>query len=161
METSIWTGIDWFNLLQTVALLFGLCATTSTLRQETRSRKLSSILSLTANHREIWMALINNSKLGRVLDQEADLTVAPPTMEEEVFVQMLILQIRSAIIARKLGIGVADENIEADIADLFRLQIPRAVWKATRKYHGKDVQLIIDEAIRSGGAQRDNQTESQ
>ena len=147
MESHIWDGKAWFDLLQSAALLIGLFATVHTIREENRSRKLGNAISLTAAHREIWLTMIEHPKLSRVLERKVDLVKYPPTTDEELFVQMLILHLRTALTARKLGLEVGDENIEADIRDLFRLEIPRAIWDRTRKYQGKDLARVIDDAI--------------
>jgi len=144
MEAHIWDGRAWFDLLQTAALLVGLFATVHTIREEHRSRKLGNALSLTANHREIWTLMIQNPKLGRVLDARVDIVKHPPTLMEELFVQMLILHVRSALTARKLGLEMGDENMEADIRDVFQFKIPRAIWERTRVYQGEELARIID-----------------
>jgi hypothetical protein len=150
MESHIWDGRAWFDLLQTAALLVGLFATVHTLREENRSRKLGNAISLTANHREIWMTMIQHPKLGRVLNAKVNLVKHPPTMEEELFVQMLILHLRTALTARKLRLEPGDENFEVDIRDFFQLKIPRAIWERTRVYQGEELARVIDDAIAAG-----------
>src|SRR5437868_1298696 len=96
-----WISGDWLDLIQTVGVVFGLLATAHSIREETKSKKVGNALALTQNHRELWSMVIQNPTLKRVLDEKVNINRMPPTLDEELFVQMLILHIRTALKARE------------------------------------------------------------
>lgn len=139
----------WFDLLETISLLVGLFAAVHSIREGTRSLKVQNALALTSAHRDIWKMLHDHPQLQRVLRNDVNLRKHPPTVEEEIFVQMLILHLRTAIRARKADLEFGEENIRTDIRQFFSLPIPRAVWNSVRKYQGKDFQDFVDDALTS------------
>ena len=142
-------AVHWFDLLQTISLLVGLFATAHSIREGTRSLKVQNALALTSAHRDIWKMLHDHPQLQRVLRHDVNFRKHPPTVEEEIFVQMLILHLRTAIRARKADLEFGEENIQKDIRQFFSLPIPRAIWKSARKFQGKDFQDFVDEALSS------------
>jgi hypothetical protein len=134
----------WLDLLQTISLLVGLFATAHSIREGTRSLKVQNSLALTGAHRELWKMVYDHPKLTRVLEPKVDLTQEPPTLEEEIFVQMLILHLRSAIQARKMGLEFGEENIRTDIRQFFTLPIPRAIWDKAKQIQGPTMQDYVD-----------------
>ena len=53
MTWVAWLNDNWFTGLQSLAILSGFIFTCVTLRREDRSRRVSNLLLLTANHREL------------------------------------------------------------------------------------------------------------
>jgi hypothetical protein len=144
MEPFNWIANNWFDLFQTGAVLLTLFATLHTIRQDTRSRKVGNAIALTNSHREMWSLLLHDPRLKRVLDAKADLSRCPPTLEEELFVQMLLLHLRMALKAREAKQEFGDENIAADVHEVFGLPIPRAVWNRTKHLQDSALKALID-----------------
>ena len=61
---SIFSGAVWH--------LGGLWFTAFSLRSETKTRRVANLLTITANHREIWKVFLNDKALARVRDASAD-----------------------------------------------------------------------------------------
>ncbi len=149
MDFLLWLGRHWLDLIQTAGIVFGLLATAHSIREETRSRKVGNALALTQNHRELWSLLIQTPSLKRVLDREVNLKRAPPTLEEQLFVQMLILHIRTALKARETALEFADEDLAADVQRLFELPILKAVWRKIKPLQSADLADLIEGKRRS------------
>ncbi len=49
-----WLETNWINLFQTVGIVLGLVFTSFSWRRDTRTRKLSNLLALKKEHRELW-----------------------------------------------------------------------------------------------------------
>ena len=79
----------------------------------------------------------------QVLDANADVANKPPTIEEELFVQMMILHLRTAIKARESKLEFGDENMATDVREVFALPIPQTVWQKTKHLHGSDLKRLI------------------
>src|SRR4051794_23445100 len=101
MEGWHWATDNWFNILSSVGIIGGLVFTASTIRSESKTRKIANLLTLTASHREIWKEFFRRPELNRVLDRSVDLTSAPLTPEEKEFVNFVILHLSSTYYAMK------------------------------------------------------------
>ncbi len=127
-----WIAGNWFDFLQTVAIVTGLFATVHNIRADRRERMVNTQFMIAAGHREIWSRLADNPNLSRVLSREADLSEKPVTLEEELLVQFLILHLRATFKARRAKMDFADDRIALDTRYFFTLPIPRAVWEKSR-----------------------------
>jgi hypothetical protein len=119
---------NWFDLIETVGIVGGLCFTAISLRSETKTRRIANLLTITANHREIWKEFLNNPKLARVRDAGADTIKQPVTDAERVFVTFVILHMSSVFHAMSDQLVVKVEGLRRDIAQFFSLPITREVW---------------------------------
>lgn len=147
MEANFWGWKTWFDLVQTTAILFTIISGVYALREDKRSRKLGNVISLTANHRELWSLMIQCPKLTRIFSSKVDVVKHPPTSMEEAFVTAVILQTRTVLTARELKLEMGDENLEADVGDFFQNKVPFAIWQRIREYQGEKLIRFIDEAI--------------
>ena len=62
-----WFSENWFNLFSAVGIIGGLLFTAVSLRSETKTRRISNLLTLTQNHRELWAEMFRRPGLERVL----------------------------------------------------------------------------------------------
>lgn len=154
MEWPKWLASNWLDIAQTIGVVFGLLATAYTLRAETKSRRVSNALALTQNHRELWSMMLKEPTLKRVLTEKGNLKGLPPTLEEELFVQMLILHVRTALKARETELEFADEDLATDVQRLFELPIPNAVWKKTKPLQSAALADLIEGSKGNGNVQR-------
>src|SRR5258708_27687976 len=98
-----WAEQNWFQFLQTASLVVGFFTAIHSVRTDTKERKIGNLFALTNAHREIWSRLYERRELERVLMVSVNLRREPVTAEEELFVHTLILHLRAAFKARKLG----------------------------------------------------------
>jgi hypothetical protein len=132
MGIGEWILQNWFNLFSSVGIIAGLWFTAFSLRSETKTRRIANLLTITANHREIWKEFLNNPKLARVRDAAADTAKQPVTDAERVFVTFVIHHINSVYYAMSGQLVVKYEGLRRDIAQFFSLPIPQAVWEKTK-----------------------------
>src|SRR5690349_888282 len=88
--------MDWFTLLQSLAIVLGLLFNAHALWADTRSRRIANLFLLTSNHRELWERLFDSPELSRVQSLAADLKTEPVTAPEALFARLLILHLNSA-----------------------------------------------------------------
>jgi hypothetical protein len=74
-----WISQNWFESLTVTCGICGLWFSafaihqnTKAQKEETKARKTSNLLAITANHREIWKEIFYRPDLSRVLDDSAD-----------------------------------------------------------------------------------------
>ena len=145
MGIGEWILQNWFNLFSAIGIIAGLWFTAFSLRSETKTRRIANLLSITANHREIWKEFLNNPKLARVRDAAADTAKHPVTDAERVFVNLVIQHINSVYYTMSDQLVVKYEGLRRDIAQFFSLPIPQAVWERMKVFQNDALVRFIEE----------------
>jgi hypothetical protein len=140
-----WVSQNWFNLFSAIGIIAGLWFTAFSLRSATKTRRVANLLTITANHREIWKEFLNNPKLARVRDAAADMAKQPVTDAERVFVNLVIQHINSVYYAMNDQLVVKYEGLRRDIAQFFSLPIPQAVWERMKVFQNDALVRFIEE----------------
>ena len=139
-----WLTENWFTLLNAVGVVGGLFFTSISLRSETKTRKISNLLIMTSNHREVWKELLNRPHLARVLDESVDVSKQPITPEEWKFVSFVVLHTSSMYEALKDELVTKQQGLRRDVAAFFSLPIPKAVWEETRPFQNDDFAAFME-----------------
>ncbi len=135
-----------FDLLGSVAIIASLLFTAVELQHVGKAQRVSNLLTITRHHREIWSELYRQPALKRVLNSKADLTKNPVTTEEELFVTFLILHLNSVFKANHAKMFEPATTLRRDIAGLFALPIPMAVWQKSRVLQDADFIAFVESA---------------
>lgn len=151
-----WLAQNWFNLLSAIGIIASLLFTAVSLRSETKTRRISNLLTLTQNHRELWTELIHSPALRRVLDPTRNTVAKPPNLEEKYFVTLAIQHLHSAYRAMQTGLVTQPAGIKEDIRKIFSLPVPRAVWEQARPMQNQDFADFVDSALRTNEKQETN-----
>src|SRR5271156_766351 len=144
MNAGEWLSQNWFNLFSSAGIIGGLWFTAFSLRSETKTRRIANLLTITANHRELWKECLNNPKLWRVRDAAADTVKHPVTDEERLFVIMVILHISSAYYAMKDGLVIKLEGLRGDVAQILARPVPKAVWEKIKEFQNDDFVAFVE-----------------
>jgi hypothetical protein len=144
MEIGGWVSQNWFNLFSAIGIIAGLWFTAISLRSETKTRRIANLLTITANHREIWKEFLNNPKLARVRDAGADTAKQPITDAERVFVTFVILHMSSVFHAMSDQLVVKVEGLRRDIAQFLSLPIPREVWEKIKVLQNDEFAAFVE-----------------
>ncbi len=129
-----WISDNWFTLLQSAGIIGSLLFTGITLWIDSKSRRVTNLITLTNQHRDIWSEFNRRPELARVLKSEVSLLEKPVTDKEEVFVTMIILHLSGMYQAMADRHVRAPERIEDDIRSFFSLPVPSAVWQKVRPF---------------------------
>jgi hypothetical protein len=144
MEIWEWLSQNWFELFSAVGIISSLWFTAVSHRSETKTRRVANLLTITANHREIWTAFLENEKLARVRDAGADTAKQPVTEAEKIFVTFVILHMSSVFHAMSDQLVVKVEGLRRDIAQFFSLPIPREVWEKIKVLQNDDFVAFVE-----------------
>ncbi len=145
-ELARWFYTHGHDLLETSGILGGLIFTAMSFRQDADSRKISTLIALTGQHREIWEALYRQPSLSRILQVSVPEPVEP-TQAEAVFINSIIQQAHCVFQATKLGEIVGIDGVEDDLAEFFSLPLPSAVWQKSKGYFDRDFAAFVDQGI--------------
>lgn len=151
MEGLHWLLNNWFTVLSAVGVVGGLFFTAFSLRSETKTRKISNLIAMTANHREIWKQLFQRPELARVVDSTADVTKRIITPDEEAFVSMVVIHTSSVYEALKDELLIKQEGLRRDVGLFISLPIPRVIWEKIKLVQNQDFVAFV-EMCRRGAA---------
>jgi hypothetical protein len=144
-----WVTEHAFNLLEAAGIIGSLVFTSVSLRAETKTRKVSNLLTLTANHREIWREFFDRPELARVLDASLDAKRITITPEELEFVNLVIIHTSTMYEALKGKLVVKQEGLPRDVGVFLSLPIPNAVWNKMKQFHNADFVRFVEKVIGS------------
>lgn len=142
-----WIGSHGFDLLSAVGIIAGLAFTTASYRENTRSRRLTNLVRLTEQHRDIWEESQNNPKVARIRDPKADLYTKPVTAEESQFVMLLMFHLHCWYRAIQEKEVSSLDGLEKDIRNFFSRPIPRHVWEDRKSFFDRDFRQFVDELL--------------
>lgn len=132
MAWTEWATQHWFDLIQTFGILGSFWYTAVAVSRKTKVERMATALSLTNQHRELWIEIGTRPELARLSDPTADLVTKPPTREELLFTNLLIHHLASSFQAIRAGLYAEPKGLTADIQAFFALPIPKAVWEQQR-----------------------------
>lgn len=139
-----WLLANWFTLLNAVGVMGGLFFTAFSLRSQNKTRRIANLLTITANHREVWQEYAHNPQLKRVLDASVNLIKQPVTPEEEVFVNSVLLHSSSVYYAMQDELVIKLEGLRRDVSQFLSLPIPRAIWEKSKLVQNDDFVAFVE-----------------
>ena len=140
-----WLADNWIVMLNAIGVVGGLFFTATSVRSETKTRRIANLLTITANHRDIWSELYDRPGLARVLDPDVNVAKKPVRRIEEIFVIFVILHVYSVYQAMKDGLFVKLEGLSKDIGWLFSLPIPKAIWEKMKALQNEDFVRFVED----------------
>lgn len=138
---------NWFTFLQSAGIIGSLLFAGIGLHSEARTRRVANLLTVTSNHREVWTELYRRPELRRVLEVKVDLQSKPVSIEEEIFVVLVILHVASVFEALKGDLLIAQEGFRRDVWWIFSRPIPRAVWERIKVLQNDDFAAFVEQCL--------------
>ncbi len=116
---------------------------------DAKTRRITNLLALTAQHRDIWSHLYARPELARVLEPAPALAAPPITPDEEMFVTFLLLHLGATYRAMREDTFTTGQKLEEDIRAFFVLPIPREVWDRIRPLHEADFVAFVERGLKT------------
>jgi hypothetical protein len=138
-----WLGANWIDVLETIGLVIAIME----LRENTKSRRLSNLLSLTKGNREIWSLTLQLPGLKRVIATDRDIQQEPLSFEEREFINLVILHVKTAFEALKDGMPGYKKGIMEDIRGLFALPTVSQVWTTVKSFYEPAFRAFVEKAL--------------
>jgi hypothetical protein len=138
-----WLAANWFNVVQTAALIATLAVAASALRSSGRATKGSNTLTLAANNRQIWSQLTADPKLQSVLRTTMTPNEDVSYEEYRFVVQVIHHTVTGFELARMGGINPV-EGARRDAYHFMNLPVFRTVWEQNKIYQNADFVNFID-----------------
>ena len=144
-----WGAAHWFELLQSGGIIAGLLFTGFALRADALLKRVQTLFTVTEHHRDLWTQLYSRPELARVLELNPNLEQRPITIEEALFVNLLVLHIVAAFRAAEAEVYTRPEHLTYDIGEILSRPIPRAVWEKVKQVQDSDFVQFVEESLRA------------
>jgi|ERR1017187_4082021 hypothetical protein len=148
MVIGEWFLQNWFNLFSVVGVIGGLIFTAISVRSDTESRRITNLLTLTKNQRELLQVFYQKLELSRILDASADTESLPVNRGEKIYTSALIQHLASTFRAMKSDLTVKPEGLRRDVREFFALPIPKVVWQHMRNFHDSDFVIFVEKCLK-------------
>lgn len=142
-----WIVENWIDVLSAVGIVGGFCFTVTSIRSDTKTRRIGNLLTITSNHREIWRDFHRQRELKRVLDPECDIGKKPITAAEEEFVKFVMLHTSSVFYAMNDELLMKMDGMRQDVGSFLSLPIPRAVWGKIKEFQNADFLAFVEDCV--------------
>lgn len=147
MEITRWLMQHGHSLLESAGIIGGLIFTGVGLHRDSKARRIENMISLVAQHRDLWRQASGDAKIAAIFDSQRDALRVPPTPAERDFLCSVILYLSTVYRAVKLDELLRPAGMEKDIRDFFSLPIPRDVWRDLRAYQDPDFVAFVEQII--------------
>src|ERR1035438_5223956 len=154
MAVLSWSAAHWFELLQSIGIVFGLLFTAFALRADERLKRVQTLFTVTEHHRDLWTQLYSRPGLARVLELNPNLEKKPITIEERLFVNLLVLHIVAAFRAAESETYTRPEHLTYYVGEILSRPIPRSVWSKLKELQDSDFVQFVEESLRVYEADR-------
>lgn len=145
METL--EGPLWVFVIQSAGVIGSLIFTAIAIARDARERKIANLLTMAANHREVWDQLGSREDLKRVLETKLDLIAEPPTTAESEFLRSAIAHFLTGWRVVNAGGVIKVKEFAADVRGFFSLPLPRAVWDKTKQFRNQRFVEFVEKAL--------------
>jgi hypothetical protein len=150
MAEHILISVQWFQLLQTIAIISSLLFTAYQLKRTIRNERVTHMLAVTQAHRDIWSKVYDHPELSRIRKSAVNLEVNPITEAERLFVSLLILHLSCVLELSAKGLIIPIEGMDEDIRQFFSRPIPQKVWSDISHLQNIRLVQLVENAIKRG-----------
>jgi hypothetical protein len=141
------SSFDWFTLLQSLGIIIGFLFSGFAIWKDSNATKLQNYILLTQSHREVWSMMMDNEKLGRVLERDIPAKKQELTYSERQFLIFIFLHITCSFELSKRDKIINIEKDKEDIADLLSYPLVRKYWDDKGKFYNEDFRSFIMSCI--------------
>jgi hypothetical protein len=133
-----------FDLFTSVAIVGSLLFAGLELRHVQKTQRVTNLLEITKQHRQIWSEPIKRPELLRILQADVDLEIRPLITSEALFATFLINHLNVSFQARKEKMYASEDAVHKDIKWIFSLPIPKAVWEKLREFQDPEFLKYVE-----------------
>jgi hypothetical protein len=138
---------NWFNIVQTISIVLGLVFAGLSLRKDNRGRRLANLLSLKAEHRELWNVIHDKPEFARILKSEVDLATEAMTPQEEIFLRQMIVHFAVSWELLRDGTPFDIGAFRRDAGHIFSLPLPNLAWQRALAAQNPEFARFINNAV--------------
>jgi hypothetical protein len=150
MEVIQWLGDYGIHILEAIGIIGGLFFSAYTTRRDEKALRISNLIAIAAQYREIWKEMYHRPELARVLETKVNLAKHPISAEERLFVNLLILHLDTVYQATNEGLFSTVEGMQKDINEFFSLPIPQNIWESSKVLQNSAFVKFIEESRNQG-----------
>ena len=92
--------------------------------------------------------MIDKPNLLRVLSADAKLDIKPVTLEERIFVNLIILHLTAVMAAISGRVHEQPAGQDEDLREFFSLPIPNKVWNDSKRFREPEVVAYVESLLK-------------
>lgn len=127
-----WSSVNWFDFLQTVALVGSLLVAAAAANREARAQEDKNLFALAEKHQALSDTALARPDLERVFREDIDVLAEPATAAEAQFLNAKIVHYLTSWRIARPGAAISKQELAADLRGFFSLPLARAVWEKTK-----------------------------
>jgi hypothetical protein len=135
-----WLVANWPDLITAAGVM-------GTLWLGIRTANRESLERTAERHANLWMQMTQQQSLHRILKKDADLSAKPVTVEEEEFINLVILLFLTGWRNARTGGLISLSELSNDVGGFLSLPLPRAVWENTKGSRNPRFVEFIERAL--------------
>jgi hypothetical protein len=149
-----WFEGNWPNAITTLGVIGSLWIGIWTGQRELEKGKRESLERAAERHDKLWTQMSEQPSLHRILQEEVDLLAKPVTVEEEEFLNLVIVLFLTGWRNAKAGGIITLKELSGDVGSFFSRPLPHAVWEKTKLTRNPKFVRFIDRALERHGRLR-------
>ena len=130
-EMQAFVQLNWFNLVQSAGIIASLLFAATTIRRDSKSHRMTALLALDEQHRDLWSELHRRPELGRILAMEVDLVGHPVSLAESEFLNTVFVHYCTGWRLATEHKILAEDDLKRDMRDFLSRPVPLQVWMET------------------------------
>ena len=138
---------NWFDAVQTLALVSSGLLGAYYLRDEAKQRRITNEWEITKQHTQLWLHRLSNHNLARIEATDRNLRSEPITDDERIFIHLLILLLAKSYKTAKAEMFTLPKGLSADISTFFASPIPRHVWQENKRFLDQDFVQFVESRL--------------
>jgi hypothetical protein len=139
-----WLQGNWPNLVTALGVI-------GTVWIGIRTANRESLERTAERHANLWMQMAQQPSLHRILQEDADPLAKPVTIEEEEFINLVILLFLTGWRNARTGGLISLNELSNDVGGFFSLPLPHVVWEKTKASRNPRFARFIDQALERRG----------
>jgi len=136
-----------FNVIQTVGIIGSLWMGILAAHREAKAKEVENLLTIAAQHRELWSEAVQRPDLQRVFQTDVDVVAKSATVAEEEFLNLVVAHLLTSWRIAKAGGIIPEKELGVDVREFFSLPLPRAVWERTKKSRNRRFVRFVERAM--------------
>ena len=109
---------------------------------------MANLLALDERHQNLWGEAQGRPDLKRILSKEVHVLTEPVTIEENEFLQRVILYFETGWRLEKIMDRGELKILALDAGEFFSLPLPRAVWEKTKQFRNPRFVRFVEKAMK-------------
>lgn len=123
--------------------------TAAAANREAKAREIENLLTMNAQHHDLWGGALQKPELRRVFEADVDVLKSPATVAETEFLNLVLVHYQTGWTVAKSGSLITLSELKSDLCNFLSLPLPRTVWEKTKGLRNAKFVRFVEKALES------------